>query len=75
MNFLEKLKARTEEVIEIVKDKVDSVIIDDEIREQRLEICKTCPNYIHATSTCKRCGCFMVAKTHLSSAECPIGKW
>jgi hypothetical protein len=24
---------------------------------------------------CKECGCIMKAKTTLSNAECPIGKW
>jgi hypothetical protein len=30
---------------------------------------------IKLTSQCKKCGCFMEAKTKLPNAECPIGKW
>lgn len=43
--------------------------------EDRLNICKMCPEFIDITKQCKKCGCFMVAKTKLESAKCPIGKW
>ena len=46
-----------------------------EIAEQRLDICKACPELIQVTKQCKKCGCFMTAKTKLESAKCPIGKW
>jgi hypothetical protein len=46
-----------------------------EISNSRLDICKTCPELIKLTTQCKKCGCFMAAKTKLSFAECPIGKW
>jgi hypothetical protein len=42
---------------------------------KRLEICTECPRLFKKTYTCKECGCFMKIKTHLKSAECPIGKW
>lgn len=41
----------------------------------RLDICKSCPELIQLTTTCKKCGCFMLAKTKVAKAECPIGKW
>lgn len=43
--------------------------------EERLNICKACPELIQLTSQCKKCGCFMSIKTKLESAKCPIGKW
>lgn len=43
--------------------------------QARYEICKTCPEIIKLTSQCKKCGCFMKAKTTLAKASCPIGKW
>jgi hypothetical protein len=46
-----------------------------EIREKRLSICKECPEFIKATSQCKKCGCIMLLKTKLPHASCPIGKW
>lgn len=49
--------------------------IDDSIAKNRFEICKTCPELIKLTSQCKKCGCFMIAKTKLEKATCPLGKW
>jgi hypothetical protein len=48
---------------------------DSETAEQRLNICKGCPEFMQITSQCKKCGCFMSLKTRLESAHCPIGKW
>jgi hypothetical protein len=45
------------------------------IAEERLSICKSCPELIKLTTQCKKCGCFMSAKTKLKMAACPIGKW
>lgn len=48
---------------------------DSELGEKRFEICKACPELIRLTKQCKKCGCFMVVKTKMKAAECPIGKW
>ena len=40
----------------------------------RFSICLECPQLTKA-KTCKECGCFMVAKTKLKDAKCPLGKW
>lgn len=42
---------------------------------RRLSICNSCPELINLTKTCKKCGCFMGAKTKLQKALCPMGKW
>ena len=49
--------------------------VTDEIQQQRFDICQACPELIHATAQCKKCGCFMKLKTKLKEAACPIGKW
>jgi hypothetical protein len=41
----------------------------------RYAICLECPELIQLTKQCKKCGCFMAAKTKLDAATCPIGKW
>lgn len=41
----------------------------------RYDICKACPELIKLTKQCKKCGCFMAAKTKMTAAKCPIGKW
>lgn len=49
--------------------------VEDEIAKERFSICKGCPELIKLTTQCKKCGCFMSAKTKLKMASCPIGKW
>lgn len=49
--------------------------ITEDISESRFSICKECPELIKLTSQCKKCGCFMSAKTKLKNATCPLGKW
>jgi hypothetical protein len=46
-----------------------------EVAEERYSICKACPELIKLTKQCKKCGCFMIAKTKLQGAVCPLGKW
>lgn len=43
--------------------------------DERFAICQACPELIQLTSQCKKCGCFMKAKTKIKAATCPIGKW
>jgi broad specificity polyphosphatase/5'/3'-nucleotidase SurE len=45
------------------------------LAEERFKICLSCPELINFTKQCKKCGCFMAAKTKLEAATCPIGKW
>lgn len=47
----------------------------DDLAESRYDICKSCPELIQLTKTCKKCGCFMAAKTKLQDATCPLNKW
>lgn len=42
---------------------------------ERFNICLACPELIQVTKQCKKCGCFMAAKTKLEKATCPLGKW
>jgi hypothetical protein len=46
-----------------------------ETSKLRYDICKGCPEFINLSKQCKKCGCFMSAKTKLAQATCPIGKW
>lgn len=43
--------------------------------KQRLDICKSCDEYLPKVWTCKQCGCFMLAKAQIPTASCPLGKW
>lgn len=69
---INKLKEKLQGVIE---KPLKRMTVDSCVREERFNICKKCDKFIEITSTCKLCGCFMVAKTWLPNASCPLGKW
>jgi hypothetical protein len=48
---------------------------EEHIVNDRYNICLSCPELIKLTNQCKKCGCFMIAKTKLEAAKCPLGKW
>lgn len=48
---------------------------DPAVANARYEICLQCPELIQVTKQCKKCGCFMAAKTKIEHATCPLGKW
>lgn len=45
------------------------------VADARLNVCKSCSEYVEATTQCKQCGCFMRFKTMLPNAKCPLSKW
>jgi hypothetical protein len=75
--LLQKLKGlsetMTDSIGQIAKGK--PVFVESAVQSSRLAICNACPEFIKSTSQCKKCGCFMSAKTRLKVASCPIGKW
>ena len=48
---------------------------DKETADERMSICNDCEFLRLVSKNCQKCGCFMVAKTKLQEATCPIGKW
>jgi len=75
MAFLDKLKERTKQVREALADAVEGNRVTPEIREFRYSTCRSCEHLFSVTESCKKCGCFVGAKTWLPSQSCPIGKW
>jgi len=51
-----------------------SGMVEKEVAKERFDICKDC-EHLNSMNRCKKCGCFMVAKTKFKKASCPIGKW
>lgn len=49
--------------------------VDEITANERILICLGCPELIKLTNQCKKCGCFMNAKTKLEKATCPLNKW
>lgn len=47
----------------------------EEEANTRYSICLECPELIKLTKQCRKCSCFMKAKTKLQAAHCPLQKW
>ena len=45
------------------------------LAKERYSICQTCEFKINGANLCRKCGCFIPAKTILPITSCPIGKW
>lgn len=79
MDFLNKIKTRTEELASQAKLRSDqiwneTIKVPSEERERRLEICQGC-EFLLSMNRCKKCGCFMDVKTWIPMSNCPINKW
>lgn len=46
-----------------------------QLADDRMSICRACPELIPVVNQCKKCGCFMEVKSKLKIAKCPLGKW
>ena len=51
------------------------IIHDQDVIDKRLAECNKCEFLFKPTNTCKKCGCFVDAKTKIATASCPVGKW
>lgn len=49
--------------------------VSPEVKAARLDACQNCEFFFKLSRQCRKCGCFMDAKTGLPHAECPVGKW
>ena len=64
-------------IIDLLKKKASNSnwFAPHKIIEARLAICKECEFFIHKTSQCKKCMCFMKLKARIQTVTCPIDKW
>jgi hypothetical protein len=69
--MLETLKNK----LDLLTKKSGRIVVSDDIREHRMNICNSCPHRIESVNLCSKCGCFIPAKTKLVRASCPIEKW
>ena len=83
-NIIVRLKRDKPEVPELKKPRVvrpwdllnkNIERSSEEIKNERMEICRSCPFFIKITTQCSKCGCVMEAKTRLAEASCPVDKW
>ena len=85
--YLEKQQRLAEEYVKVNNITVDRGVkpwdmlnpneprASEELATTRYALCNGCPEFINLTKQCKKCGCFMLAKTKLMKAACPLGKW
>jgi protein-arginine kinase activator protein McsA len=55
--------------------KTSTEYAETELSKKRMNMCNSCEFLFKTTKQCKKCGCFMPAKTILEKSVCPIGKW
>jgi hypothetical protein len=62
---------------EVVKNAMQSeaLFVSDEVRESRLEMCRSCEYYDDSQIRCRHCGCFLEHKARFALDSCPIDKW
>lgn len=70
---IEKIVNVTKAVIKHVANGM--VNVSDSVKEERMNICKSCPLFNSSNTTCNQCGCYLVEKTKWASEKCPIDKW
>ena len=49
------------------------LVLPAEAARIRLDVCATCPEF--DDGRCRKCGCVVNLKAHLSAVNCPLGKW
>lgn len=76
-SLLKQGKNLAEFSFELIKNamKTGALHVSEEIKSQRLEICRNCEKYDAEQIRCIECGCFLESKTSFSLDSCPIGKW
>lgn len=75
--LLERLKNLSDNITDSYGElsKGKSIFVEADVQQTRLKLCQACDDFNKTTMQCRRCGCFMSAKTRLKSGSCPIGKW
>jgi hypothetical protein len=62
---------------EIVKKALrsEALIVSEEVKENRMQICRECDRYDSEQIRCKECGCMLEYKTTFALDSCPLKKW
>lgn len=75
--LLNKLKSLSDTVTDSFGEiaKGNGIFVSSATQQSRMQICDSCEDFNSKTTQCRKCGCFMSAKTRLKTASCPVGKW
>ena len=63
------------QTVSVVESEEEFLLNKQSRAEERLTVCKQCPELIGPLNNCRQCGCFMNIKVRIYSATCPLGKW
>jgi hypothetical protein len=76
-SFSDQAQNLTKLIQDVIMDAVkgNQIFASDEIKKQRMDICRGCEHYHEEQIRCKECGCFLEDKTSYSAAICPVRKW
>ena len=47
---------------------------EEELAEVRMNVCNAC-EFKSKMNTCKKCGCYLPAKTKSKDSKCPLSLW
>lgn len=53
----------------------NSVLVSEEKRLKRQELCNECSQFNSESKRCRMCGCFMEVKWRFTKSECPMNIW
>ena len=73
----EQAKNVTKTAYDIVKGFVfnGTLIVPDEVKKARIDICRECNRFDEDRFLCKECGCFLVNKVRFTASSCPLQYW
>jgi hypothetical protein len=74
-NRLAQIARLAVETSRLAQEELEKIKLSEDERNIRYQMCIECEYFFSSTTTCKKCGCFMIGKTYMPSASCPIGKW
>ena len=62
------------EIIEGWKNLITGDLDSEPVAKERMLICSACDE-LSKKYVCKKCGCYMPAKTRSGASKCALGKW
>ena len=72
-SFVDKVKSIVKDTTKYIASGARNTTKDEFLK--RAEICDSCVHFIHKTTTCGICGCWMHVKAKWKTSKCPKGKW
>ena len=52
-----------------------TLLVPDEVKKARIDICRDCNRFDPDRHLCKECGCFLVNKVKFTASRCPLNYW